>query len=468
MNTAKIKNLQPPRLWVIPVGFAGLILLGTILFKMPFSLNPGKTISWVDALFTATSAVSITGLSTVTICDVFSLTGEVILLSLIQLGGLGIFICSLFMLLIIGKRFSISNEQVVQATFGKIRSVSSLDIVIYACMFTFFFETVGVILISFGLIHDTTHIRMMSGEGIAPIIWSAVFHSVSAYCNAGFSIYPQGCVIWQHSPYLLLVLSGLVIAGGIGFVTIINVRYWYFWRKDSTKRGMLTMQTKIHLVLTLILLLIGTLIFYCFEQDNTLKDMDDKWVQWVNSFFHSANTRTAGLNSVNLAEADPVTLLVFLPLMFIGGCAGSMTGGIKIATFFLIIIAAWTVLRRKNAIQVFDRNVPSRFVAVALMIGLLYIICISVGIFLLFCFEENHPASQTTLGWLAIIFEGVSGFNTVGLSTGITAMLTSGGKMVIILMMFMGRILTMLLAVYLLRPPQKTCIQYPEESVSLG
>lgn len=468
MVDSKVKNLQPPRLWVIPVGFAFLILLGTVLFKMPFSLNPGETISWVDALFTATSAVSITGLSTVTICDVFSLTGQVILLCLIQLGGLGIFICSLFMLVIIGKRLSITDEKVIQATFGRIRSVSSFDIVIYACMFTFFFEAVGVILISFGLIHDTSHIRIMSGEGIVPIIWESLFHSVSAFCNAGFSIYPEGCVHWQHNSYLLLVLSGLVIAGGIGIITMVNLRYWYFWRKDSTKRGSLTTQTKIHLIVTLILLFTGTLLFFCFEHDNTLSEINGKWLQVLNSFFHSANTRTAGLNSLNLAKADPATLFSFLPLMFIGGCAGSMTGGIKVATFFIIIVSAWTILRRKNTIQVFERNIPSRLVPIALMIGLLYIICILLGIFFLFCFETGQPASQTSLGWLAVIFEGVSGFNTVGLSTGITGILTMASKIVLILMMFIGRILTMLLAVYLLRPPQKVCIQYPEENISLG
>ena len=472
MFGSKFKNTQTPQLWVIPVSFAFLILLGTILLKMPFSLNPGQEISWVDSLFTATSAVCITGLSTIQVGVVFDFSGQIVLLFLVQMGGVGIFTSSLIMVVVVGQRLSLADEQVIQATVGQMRTVRPVDVFIYACFFIFFFEALGAILYLIGANQSITYEGLLldassglAGDEFSLVLWDSIFHSVNAFCNSGFSLYPEGMARMKDSPYFL---GSLVLLGSLGLMTMINLRYWYFWRRNFMVRGSLLLQTKVTLWMTLIMVVFGMAVFLVFENSHTLKDCNGGWLKIVTSFFQSVNARSGGLSTVDLSQANPVTLAGLMILMFIGGGSGSMAGGIKVTTFFVIVVAAWFVLRRKEDIQVFKKRIPFKLVHVALMIGVLFTVGLATGLLCLIILEDGHPASQLEQGWLALFFDGMSAYGTVGLSTGAAALMTNGGKLVLTVMMYVGRILTLTLAVYLLRPWEKSYVKYPEEQISVG
>ena len=476
MFGSKFKNTQAPQLWVIPLSFIFLIAVGTLFFKLPFSLNPGVTLTWTDAFFTATSAVCITGLSTITVGDVFSLPGQMMLLFLVQMGGVGIFTSSLIMVVVVGQRLSLADEQVIQATIGKMKMVRPVDVFIYACFFIFFFETLGAILYLLGLVNlpsyeimsNVSKTELKPMENALFMLWDSIFHSVNAFCNSGFSLYPEGMLRMKNNPYFLSLVGMLVFIGSLGLMTMINLRFYYFWRRNAMMRGSLLLQTKVTVLMTLLTVLIGMVAFLSFEWDGTLQERDGTWLKIVTSFFHSVNARSGGLNSVDLSDADTLTLSVMMMLMFIGGGSGSMAGGIKVTTFFVIVLAVYFVLRRREHIQIFERRIPSQLVHVALMIGFLYTVGMALGTFCVIGFESGEAACQLKQGWLGVVFDCVSAFGTVGLSTGVTPSLTIYSKWVLMGMMFVGRILTLSLSVYLLRPWEKSYVKYPEEQIALG
>jgi trk system potassium uptake protein TrkH len=245
------------------------------------------------------------------------------------------------------------------------------------------------------------------------------------------------------------------------------LRFYYFWRRDPRLRGRLTMQTRLSIMAAVVLLLLGTLAAWVFESHRTLRDATiGQQLSW--SFFHSAMSRTAGFNVVDVGQMNPPTLLITLGLMFIGGAPGSMAGGIKTVTFVVLLLTAWSALRRREEIQFWNRRLPAKASSIATMIALIATGCIVVGVGLLMVFEDGRPASQTSQRWLALLFEAVSAFGTVGLSTGVTPLLTSGGKAVIIALMFTGRIAPLMLAVYLARPANPLLIRQPREDLALG
>jgi trk system potassium uptake protein TrkH len=272
---------------------------------------------------------------------------------------------------------------------------------------------------------------------------------------------------WRTHPAILGIISGLVVTGGIGLMTLINLRYYYFWRRDSRRRGRLTMQSRVSILSALALLLAGTVTTWIFEASHTLQHATlGEQMSW--SFFHSAMSRTAGFNVVDTGQMNPPALLATLGLMFIGGAPGSMAGGIKTVTFVVLLLTAWAALRRRDEIQFWRRRLPPKASFVATMLALLGFACVVAGVALLMVFEDGKPASQTSQRWLAIVFEAVSAFGTVGLSTGVTPLLTSAGKVVIIGLMFTGRIAPLVLAVYLARPANPLLVRQPREELALG
>lgn len=446
---------------LVPLGFGVLILLGTVLLMLPWAHASGRSINWIDALFLSTSAVCVTGLTTVNVAETFSLFGQVVLLLLIQVGGLGIFTASISLVLLSGNRLSLSDEQTIHATVGKLKQTRPLGVFIYACCFVLVLEMAGTMAL-FALMSDAK-----PNANLWQTAWEALFHSVSAFCNAGISIYPDNLTRWSNNSSILAVVSLLVIFGGIGLMTLINLRYYYFWRRDARQRGQLTLQTKLSLLTAFILLLIGTLATWAFESNHTLKD-GDPGQQLSRSFFHSAMSRTAGFNVVDTAEMNPPTLLVTLGLMFIGGAPGSMAGGIKTLTVAILLMTAWSALRRREEVQFWRRRLPAKMSFIATMVAMLGVACIVLGVALLMVFEDGHPASQTSQHWLALVFEAVSAFGTVGLSTGVTPLLSFAGKLIIIALMFIGRIAPQVLAVYLARPANSLLVRYPKEELALG
>ena len=446
---------------LVPLAFLALIIVGTALLMLPWTHRSGHSLRWLDAFFLSTSATCVTGLATVNVAETFNGFGQAVLLALIQLGGLGIFTASISIVLLSGQRLSLSDEHTIRATVGRLRQVRPFDVFIYACLFVLVFELAGTVAL-FAQMAERG-----KGESAWQTLWEAAFHSVSAFCNAGISIYPEGLVRWRQHPGLLAVIEILVIAGGIGLMTLINLRYFYFWRRDPRRRGYLTLQTKLSLFMAALLLVLGTLMTLAFEHDHTLASASagDR-LSW--SFFHSTVSRTAGFNVVDLGEMNPPTLLGTALLMFIGGSTGSMAGGIKTITLAVLVLTAWSALRRKENIQVFGRRISPALSNMAVMLVLLASAVLMLGIGLLMFTEHHGPALQTSQNWLGLIFEAVSAFGTVGVSTGVTPLLTELGKLIIIALMFTGRVAPLVLAIYLARPSYPWHVRWPREEVGLG
>lgn len=446
---------------LVPLGFAGLIALGTVLLRLPWAHQSGRTVGWLDALFLSTSATCVTGLSPLNVAEALTPFGQAVLLFLIQAGGLGIFTASLTLVLLSGNRLSLADEQTIHSTVGKLREARPKDVFLYACIFVLLFELAGTVSL-FTLLAEAS-----PGNSAGQTLWEAGFHSVSAFCNAGISLYPEGLARWRQHPGILAVFNLLVIAGGIGLMTLINLRYIAFWRRDPRRRGRLTLQTRLALVVAGLLLIAGTATTLIFEWGHTLRPAQG-WERVAWAFFHSTMTRTAGFNVVEVGEMNPPTLLTTLGLMFIGGAPGSMAGGIKTVTFAVLIMMAWSALRRREEVQFWGRRIRPKLSNVAAMVTLLAGICVMVGVGLLMLTEEGQPASRTSHGWLAVVFEAVSAFSTVGLSTGITPLLTGFGKLVIIALMFAGRVAPLVLSVYLARPANPLLVRHPKEELALG
>ena len=449
------------RLRLVPIGFLALILVGAFLLLLPWTHHTGKSISPLDALFLATSATCVTGFSPVNVAEIFNDFGQAVLLCLIQLGGLGIFTASISLVLLSGQRLSLADEHTIHATVGKLRRVRPLDVFVYGCLFVLLFELAGAVALFFQIGHATPY------QSTWQTLWEAIFHSVSAFCNAGISIYPDNLEHWRDCPGILGIIEILVIAGGIGLMTLINLRYYYFWRRDPRRRGYLTLQTKLSLFMTALLLVVGTLVTLLFEDHNTLAGASwGERLSW--SFFHSTVSRTAGFNVVDVGGMNPPTLLFTLLLMFIGGAPGSMAGGIKTITFAVLLMTAWSALRRRENIQAFGRRISPQLAGRSVMITLLALGVVTGGVGLLMFTEQHHAAAETSSGWLALVFEAVSAFGTAGLSAGVTPLLTAPGKVIIMLLMFIGRVMPLMLSIYLARPTHPWHVRAPEEEVGLG
>ena len=446
---------------LVPLSFLALIAVGTAVLVLPAALQPEKSMSFLDTLFLATSASCVTGLTTVNIADTFNGFGQAAILFLIQMGGLGIVTAGTLFVLLGGRRLSLKDEQTIGATFGRLRGARPAAVFGYACFFVFFIELSGMILLA-ALLHSTA-----PNQSGWPTVWQAAFHAVSAFCNAGLSIYPEGMAQWRNYPALLAAMDVLVVAGGIGMLTLVNLRYYRFWRRDPRQRGHLTLQTKLAVLMALLLIFGGAFLTLALEWNQTLAHAS--WGQRFSwSFFHSVMSRTAGFSTVDVGQMQPSTLQMTLVLMFIGGAPGSMAGGIKTVTAAVLVLAAWAALRRREDIHLFGRRIPPSLTGIAVMILLLAGACLLLAVSLLMITENGLPASLTQHRWLAVIFEAVSAFGTVGLSAGITPLLTPLGKLIIILLMFIGRVGPLFLAVYLSRPASPWHFRYPKEPLSLG
>jgi trk system potassium uptake protein len=464
-NIKWLSAFQPqrndPDLRTLPLGFFALIVIGGLLLLTPWLHQPGRSLAVIDALFLSTSAVCVTGLTPVNIVEVLNGTGHLVLLVLVQLGGLGIVTASLALVMLGGDRLSLANESAVAATIGRLQRATPAELFRYSCLLVALCESAGA---------TSLYWRLQTlNPGADPLllVWQAVFHSVSGFCNAGFSIFPEGLVRWRGDAVLLGIIDLLVIAGGIGLLSLVNLRYYYFWRRDPRRRGRMALQTKLAAGVSLLLLVAGTLVTLLFEWNHTLAGtgLGQKF-SWA--LFHSTMTRTAGFNVVDTGLLHPATLLFSMGLMFIGGSPGSIAGGIKTVTLAVLYCTARAALLRHEHVEVFGRRISPRISGIALMVAMLSVALLMLGIGSLMLTELDEPASAGPGGWLGLAFEAVSAFGTVGLSTGITGLLTTGGKLVVMTLMFAGRVGPLVLAVYLARPVHPWRIRFPEEDVSLG
>ncbi len=422
------RKLSPPQLFV--GSFALLTLLGTLGFKALPGLYTGAPLSWLDALFTATSAVCVTGLIVVDTATYFTPAGQAFILLLIQLGGLGIITFSTLIIVAFGRRLSLRHEVLVSGMADVAPHVDRRRLVFNVFVFTFSIEAAGAVLL---------YVLWIPRMGVAGAAWPALFHSISAFCNAGFSTFTHSLVSFQQSPLVLSVIMALIVVGGLGFLTLEEL---YLWRRarQSQTRFSLSLHSRIVLVATGVLLVIGWVFFTLFEWDVTFRHMP-VWAKLVNGLFASVTPRTAGFNSIDYGLATDSTNFLTTIFMFIGGSPGSTAGGVKTTTVALILLMAWARMRGEATPSFWGRSIPQETSQRAIGLFVVAAVLMTLCIFVFTTSEiESNLQAQLPRSFLQHTFEIFSAFNTVGLSMGVTGTLSPVGRWTPIFLMFLGRV----------------------------
>jgi trk system potassium uptake protein TrkH len=446
--------------WIVVRAFAAIILAGTLLLLLPAANTQGAWTPPLTALFTATSAACVTGLSVVDIGTYYSPLGQWIILALIQFGGLGIMTFGTFLLVLVGRRLGLNDEFVLMDSLGydRIRGLPSL--MRRALLFTIGLELLGTAVL-------TTRLVVHHGQPFAPALYSGFFHSVSAFCNAGFSIYRDNLAGFSRDPVFLLTIAGLIVAGGLGFLVLHDLISIRFWRRDRLARGRLSLHTRIVLKASGILLLVGWLVFGIAEWHGTLAPLGVLDRLTV-AFFHSVTPRTAGFNVVDLAHVHPTALLLTMVLMFIGGSPCSTAGGVKTTTIAVLMRVMLAMIRGKREVETHGRTVPDQTVREALAIFVLFLVTALMAFSLLLAAESPPVLDRAFSQADELLFETLSAFGTVGLSMGITPSLSPMGQTIVILIMFAGRVGPLTLALLIGKKEVRQVIRYPEEEVVVG
>ena len=440
----KWDSLSPYRKLIF--GFLVAIFIGVILLKMSFSLRENQNITVLDSLFTIVSAICVTGLSVVDISQVFTSTGQLIILFFIQLGGLGVMTVSIIVFLLVGKKMSFETRELLKEERNSNSNGGITNFIKNLLLTVSLIEILGASILAYGFSRYYP---------LKKSIFYGLFHSVSAFCNAGFSLFTNNLEDFRYDKLISLTVSFLIILGGIGFVTVNSL---FIIKKKKLKN--LSLTSKFALLITFFLLTFGTMLFLVFEYNNssTLKGMNfvDKI---INSFFQSVTLRTAGFNTVPLENIRPATVFISYIFMFIGASPGSTGGGIKTTTFGILIFYAFGVLKRKEYVEVFKRRIDWELINKALAIVIISLFYIIVVITILLSIE-SFSADK-------VIYEVISAFSTTGLSMGITASLGIISKFLIIITMFIGRLGPMTVALAFTNN-KKSLIKYPKEDILIG
>jgi len=438
-------NVSPAQM--IIVSFATIILIGSFLLYLPYSHVEGSTMRYIDSVFTSTSAVCVTGLIVVDTGSAFSLIGKIFLLLLIQAGGIGIMTIAAFIQVSLGSEMSLYSRFSTASLLDQSNLRNLYALIKSIIAITFVFEFIGVVLFF-------PYFYKSLDNGLKALFYS-IFHSVSAFCNAGFSLYSNSFMDAKSNIWVNVVLIFLIVCGGLGFTVILNLTGKIF----KAEKERLTVQTRIVLLTTAFFICYGAISFYLLEQNNILNGLNPK-ERFLTSIFQSITTRTAGFNTVDISRLRPITLFMMTNMMFVGASPGSTGGGIKTTTFFILLLSIITILRDQRFNTIFGRRIPFQIINRTFAILVSSIILVIMGTLFL-GFTEGFS-------FIRIFFETVSAFGTVGLSTGITSSLSDFGKIVIIICMFAGRIgpLTLVLAI---KNKQRTrLVTYPEERVMVG
>jgi trk system potassium uptake protein TrkH len=447
------RRLTPPQLLV--VSFAGLVAGGTLALWLLPGLTTGPRLSFVDALFTATSAICVTGLTVVDTATAFTPLGQVVIATLIQLGGLGILTLTTLVILALGGRASLGSERLFRQ--HAVAGVDPFHLLRTIALFTFAIELTGFLVLW----------AWWSGRlGVAPAAWHAFFQAISAFCNAGFSTFSDSLTGFRHDDVSVLVMAVLIVIGGLGFLPAAELTA----RRRERKFTRLSLHTKIVVVTTLTLLAAATLVFYALEGRDALRDLPAA-DRMTNAFFMAVTPRTAGFNTVDYGSLSQASLFFTVLLMLIGGSPGSTAGGFKTTTVFLLAAVAWSRWRGLAHTQAFRHTLPVQTVerAVGLVVGGLFFL--GGAVFILTITELGGlPHDVARAGLFDYAFEAASAFGTVGLSTGVTPELSTPGKLVISSLMFVGRVgpVAVAGAMALAAQAYRRRIRYAEQDVIVG
>lgn len=439
-------RFSPPQL--LSIGFLALIFIGSLLLMLPISRSPEVHFTYLDALFEATSAVCVTGLVVTDTATTFTMFGEIVLLILIQIGGLGFMTMGILVALLLGKKVGLTERLLAQNALNQFNLSGVVKLVKLVVLSTLIIEGTGALLLAISWSQE------MNGW---QALYFGIFHSVSSFNNAGFDLmgHYSSMTGYVGNYPINLILSSLFILGGLGFTVIVDV----VKKRAFTKWSL---NTKVVLIVTLVMNITASFMFFLLEHNNpnTLGSlsMEDKIIA---SYFHGTVPRTAGFNTLDLSQLNSDSILLTMGLMFIGGASGSTAGGVKVTTFFLLLLVVWTFIKQREDITFLNRRIPRDLVFRALAIFLIGIVLVFTSTFILDITEKDVPLMN-------LLFETVSAFGTVGLSLGVTPELSAIGKCVIMLLMFIGRLGPITIAFAFIRERKMSKIRLPEEKILIG
>lgn len=406
---------------IIFLGFCLIIFIGTVLLSLPISLKDGKEISIMTSFFTATSATCVTGLIRVDTYSHWSWFGQFVIIALIQIGGIGFMTLCIYILTLAKKKIGIISRSIMQNSISSPHVGGIVKITKFIILGTFIIESIGAFLLS---------LVFCPRFGFLKGIWFSIFHSISAFCNAGFdlmgTIEPfNSLVSYQDSWYVNLIIMSLIVLGGLGFLVwrdIVNSRF-------NFKK--MRLHTKLVITVTLILIFGGTVVIYLCEQGNATI---------LESMFQSVTARTAGFNSIDLSKIRESTQMILVILMFIGGSSGSTAGGIKTTTIAVLLVNIFNLFKQRKAVEVFHRRIEDEIIRTASCILMAYLV-LTLVVALVICQIDNVP-------FVSALFESVSAMATVGLTVGITTQLSVFSQILLAILMIIGRVgsVTFLLA----------------------
>ncbi|MEH1827144.1 MAG: TrkH family potassium uptake protein [Nostoc sp.] len=439
----------------ICLGFLAVIAIGTILLMMPFSTSDGTWDNLIVALFTSTSAVCVTGLSVVDPGTYFSFWGQLFIALLAQIGGLGYMTTTTFLILLIGRKFDMRQKIAIQQALDRPGMSGSSQVIRSIIATTLIFEITGVFLLLPAFVPE---------YGWRKGLWLAIFHSINAWNNAGFSLFKDNLIGYQSSFLVVFTITMLIIFGGIGYQVILEM---YLWLRDrifqkSLKKQLLSLDFKVAISTTIILLAIGTIAFFCIEIRNpetfgSLNFSDQILVAW----FQSVTPRTAGFNTIDISKMTTAGLFITIALMFIGASPGGTGGGMKTTTLRVLTSCTNAILQGKEEVLLYDRKIAINLIlkAVGVLVGSVATVILATILISL---------TDPKLDFIQILFEVVSAFATVGLSTGITGTISTAAKLILIVTMYVGRVGVLLLMSAVLGDPRPSRIHYPEENLLVG
>jgi trk system potassium uptake protein TrkH len=436
--------LTPSQLAILAL--LGLIGLGTGLLSLPISRAPGAEVTLLDAFFTATSALCVTGLVVVDTGSAFSIFGTTVILVLFQIGGMGMLLWSSTMIVLLGGQLGLRHRLLMKEQLPGMSMAGAGRLALGVVGFVVCVELLGAL-----LLWICWHDRVPGAKGL----YYAFFHSASAFCNAGFSLWPDSLAQDVGHLGVNMIVMTLVVAGGLGYAVVRDI----FWAASGVKKR-LSVHSQLVLVWSVLLTVGGAALFYLFESTHGGLLQERSWLEkFLIPIFH-AGSRTAGLSTIDIGELRPETLQLMMGLMFIGGSPGSTAGGLKVTTFAILVLAAWSQIRGREDVEAFGRRLVPALVLQALALTVIASLCLMAFAFVLNAVEP--------LPFEDILFETTSALAIVGFSTGVTAKLSTFSKLFICLAMVVGRVGPLTLAMNLLRPRRRSPIRYPAEDVLIG
>ena len=459
------KEIGPTK--ILLISLIAVIIIGAFLLKLPICNNYPMKI--IDSIFVATSATCVTGLTTIVPIEQFTIIGQVILLALIQIGGIGLMTLISVVIITVGKKLNLSDRIIIKESLNQDSFRGLAKLIKKICIYTFIVEVVGAGLLA---------IRFIPDFGLGKGIWYSIFHSISAFCNAGFDLLGNNSLISYSGDWIIcLTIMFLIIIGGLGFTVwddiITNI-------KNKKKIHNLTVHTKIVLLITAILLLMGTIFTFILECDNMqTMNGDSLGTKILKSAFQSTTLRTAGFYSIPQSELTSVSKLLSICLMFIGGSPASTAGGIKTVTLGVIILLVINYIKGRQEINIFSRRISTNAInrAIVVISISIFIVIMAISMLLItenFEKEKNmdiQHSEDINLSIVDIVFEVVSAFATVGLTLGITTQLSFAGKIIVILLMIIGRLGPITISIALFKKHKEvkqSKIQYPYGNILIG